>query len=101
VVRGNQPMTTDKDEALSILNRELSACETWSREELVRQLGHAQVKHVIGPSGTRYNVEREIHWDEKENGNLRITISVDDGGLRTFLPVTRSILVSPRGKIVK
>jgi hypothetical protein len=34
-----------------------------------------------GPSGTEYQVEIQAMWDSKRRGDIRVFVSVDDGGL--------------------
>ncbi len=49
-----------------------------------------------GASGTEYQVETPFQWDARPAGAVRIIVSVDDGGLRAFAPLTPSVLAEPR-----
>jgi hypothetical protein len=55
----------------------------------------AEHLEVSGPTGTRYGVEVQFLWDDKEKQTIRILGSIDDGGLRAFFPMTESLLISP------
>ena len=46
-----------------------------------------------------YHVELEGFWDDDEHDDLRVVASIDDGGLRAFLPFTDSFTISPNGAI--
>jgi hypothetical protein len=53
-----------------------------------------------GESGTRYQAEIEVVWDDKRDGNLRVFAAIDDGGWRAFAPLTNSFIVAPDGSFV-
>lgn len=82
-------------EALEILNRELaSVCEE-PHAQLARRIGSGPlVLERDGPSGTAYQLEIECIWDDRPGGNIRVMASIDDGGWRAFVPLTRSCLKS-------
>jgi hypothetical protein len=55
---------------------------------------------VKGTSGTEYQVEAEALWDSEPSGDIRVLVSVDDGGLlSSFLPLADSFLISPDGSL--
>ena len=86
----------DKEEALSLLKDFLDWLESAGYETLSARVGENDALEVTGPSDRKYQIEYDILWDHKPpNGNLRIIGSVDDGGLRAFVPLTDSRLVSP------
>ncbi len=58
---------------------------------------HMEVK---GPSGTEYQIESLAVWDSKPEGDLRIFVSIDDGGLRAIVPMTEGFIVRPDGSFV-
>jgi len=86
----------DKQEALSLLKDFLDQLESAGYEALSARVGENDALEVAGPSGMQYQIEYDILWDHKPpNGDLRIIGSVDDGGLRAFVPLTDSRLVPP------
>jgi hypothetical protein len=53
---------------------------------------------VNGASGAEYQVEIQAMWESKRGGDIRILVSVDDGGLvSSFLPLCGSFVISPDG----
>jgi len=55
---------------------------------------------VTGTSGTHYQIEVEIFWDNKPNGNARVLGLIDDGGIRAFLPLSEDFIMTPDGSFV-
>jgi len=49
---------------------------------------------VRGASGTTYKVEIEFFWEDEPGDTIRLAGSVDDGGIRAFIPITDSVLVA-------
>jgi len=49
---------------------------------------------VRGASGTAYQIEIQFFWDDKPGGTIRVAGSIDDGGIRAFVPLTDSFLVT-------
>jgi hypothetical protein len=47
-----------------------------------------------------YQVETQAFWDESDQKNLRVTLSIDDGGWRSFGPVSDGFIVAPNGTFV-
>ena len=57
-------------------------------------------QEVTGPSGKEYQVETLAVWDRKPEGDLRIFVSIDDGGLRAIVPMTDGFIMHPDGSFV-
>jgi hypothetical protein len=91
----------DRAEAKSILAKELTEFAARPYDKLVAEIKHANVKNVVGDSGANYQIEVDVLWDSKPDGNLRIMASVDDGGWRAFLPLTGSLIMKPNGTLLK
>ena len=92
----------DKKEARSILAEHLTRYRSRSYAELaawVRE-GRVDTPQAVAPSGTRYQIEVQFFWDDKPHGDVRVCASIDDGGIRAFLPLTDSFILSPEGKFV-
>jgi hypothetical protein len=45
-------------------------------------------------SGTTYQVEVKFFWDDKQKRNIRVVGFIDDGGIRAFVPLTQTLLIS-------
>jgi hypothetical protein len=48
----------------------------------------------IGEGDHRFQVEVQYLFDVGQSGAVRILVSVDDGGLTAFFPVTKDTLIS-------
>ncbi len=89
------------EEALALLEAELAPLREESYDQLVRRMsaGSLNVERV-GPSGAKYQLEIQVHWDDRQGGNVRVSGSIDDGGWRAFVPLTRDFIKAPDGSFV-
>ncbi|MEI2731013.1 MAG: hypothetical protein V9G08_03230 [Dermatophilaceae bacterium] len=47
------------------------------------------------------SVSIDAFWDNpKRKDNLRVALSIDDGGRRAFMPLTESFIVAPDGTFI-
>src|SRR5262245_5393473 len=53
-----------------------------------RLLNRSESSGVVGQSGARFQMEVQAFWDSRDGRNLRVVVSIDDGGLRAFAPLT-------------
>ena len=65
-----------------------------------RFLGGPQITELTGTTVKRYQVGTEAVWDSGRHGNLRVVVTVDDGGWRAFVPRTADFIVAPDGSFV-
>ena len=92
----------DKVEARGLLEEFLDDLKTRSREELLGLIANPVCIEKTGKSGTVYQIEYEALWDFEPEGDLRIIVSIDDGGLLSaFKPLTADFLVSSQGKVIE
>ena len=88
------------EEAKGVLRAEFRELRAKGYDHLVAELAGTQVSsEVVGPSGAAYHLELQGFWDDDEHGDLRVVASIDDGGLRAFLPFTDSFTIGPSGTI--
>ena len=88
----------DKNEAGSVLRSQIEEFRRLSYIELKKLIGREPIRReTTGPSGTWYQLEIEVFWDDKENGNIRVVGGIDDGGWRAFVPLTYSFIMTPDG----
>ena len=90
----------DNREAAAVLSRIAGEYRAMSYEALRGFLGNPVTLTEEGASGTEYQVEIEAVWDDRPEHNLRILMSIDDGGLRAFVPMTDDFIVTPDGSFV-
>ena len=91
----------DKNEARSVLVEHLLSYRARSYADLVANIGHAGCVEIRGPTGTAYQVEVDIVWDDKPNGDVRVLAGIDDGTFRAaFSPLTDDFIKAPDGTFV-
>jgi tRNA U54 and U55 pseudouridine synthase Pus10 len=62
---------------------------------------HNNNKEVVGADGETYQLEVDVHWDEKKGQDIRVFVSADDGrGWPSLAPLTRSFIKRPDGTLV-
>lgn len=83
-----------------MLGQALNEYRKLSNEQMRARLGARNVLEIRGKSGTGYQVEIEVIWDNKPNGNIRVLGAIDDGRLRAYSPLTRSFILAPDGSFV-
>jgi len=95
-----EEISVSDEEAKGMLGAEFIKLRASGYPELVERLAEKQVSsEVVGLSGAAYHVEFQGFWDDDEHRELRVIASIDDGGLRSFLPYTDSFTIDPTGKI--
>ena len=88
------------EEAKGVLRAEFLKLQAAGYDELAERLaGKQERSDVVALSGARYHIELEGFWDDEEHRDLRVVASIDDGGLRAFLPFTDAFTISPSGLI--
>lgn len=85
----------DREEALTLLSTKLDEYRRLGYDGLAARVGEEEFPEVVGASGTQYQMEIQIVWDNKPGGDVRVLGSIDDGGWRAFLPLCDSLLVTP------
>jgi hypothetical protein len=92
----------DHPEARRLLLQQLSKYRQMSYAELAALVGETEIGELAGESGTRYQFEIDFVWDspKKPNDIVRVLGSIDDGGIRAFVPLTEGFLMAPDGTLV-
>jgi hypothetical protein len=85
----------DPIEALGVLSVEATKFAGRSHAELSALVEEPVHLQIIGPNGSEFQIEVSAVWDDKPGQTLRLLFSVDDGGVRAFVPLTRGALVPP------
>lgn len=83
-----------------MLAREVAALRELSYEELRALLDVQDTHEVAAESGTWYQVETQVWWDDKPGGDLRVRTAIDDGGWRAYIPMTDDFIKAPDGSFV-
>ena len=90
----------DRREARLLLSKQLFAVRARGYGALARSLPLVETCEVTGPSGTVYQVEIQTFWDGRRDGDIRVTGSIDNGGLRWLVPLTDDFIIRPDGTCV-
>ena len=86
--------------AQRILRERLAKLRSLSYAELVARMESVLTEEVPRDSERSWQLEFEVLWDDEPSGNVRVLGSIDDGGLRTFVPLTESFIKAPSGEFV-
>lgn len=63
--------------------------------------GHTLKRAVVAESGVQVQVEVQAFWDTpRQPGNLRVIIAIDDGGWRSFRPLSTDFIIASDGSFV-
>ena len=65
-----------------------------------RYLDQPETIEVTGDSGTTYQVETVAFWDRPPDRDLRVAVSIDDGGWRAFMPLGVDFIIARDGSFV-
>lgn len=92
----------NRDEARQILSAELRKFRESAYADLIAKLGNQGCWEVVGPSGSAYQIEVDIFWDNPraKSGNIRVIGSVDNGGLSAFKPLSEDFIMTPDGQFI-
>ena len=93
----------NKDVAQRCLLAEAASLKQRTYDELAKFIGDPCSKFVVGDDGKEYQLQVHAFWDQsKRGGNLRVVISVDDGGLRRLvMPLTETLIVARDGEFLR
>jgi hypothetical protein len=86
----------NKSEAQKILSEQLARFGGRSHSELAPlvEAQRGETCEVRGESGTTYHIQIQFFWDDRPGDTIRVMGSIDDGGIRAFVPVTDSLLIT-------
>ena len=90
----------DNREAAALLREHLDGYRRRTYHDLVGLRDRRQVAELRGGSGRTYQIEVEIHWDGPPGGSVRVLGSIDDGGLRSYIPISQDFILAPDGTFV-
>ena len=90
----------NKGEALRVLHAQLQQWRERSYADLCNDVGGSRRFEATGESGTWYQGDVSVFWDDKPDGAIRVIASIDDGGWRAFVPVTADFILAPDGGFV-
>jgi hypothetical protein len=87
-------------EAFRLLQAQLRTWRERSWSPLRDEVSQSHRFEVTAESGTWYQGEVQVFWDDKPDGAIRVMASIDDGGWRAFVPLTDDFILAPDGTFV-
>ena len=90
----------NKVEALIVLQGQLRPWRERPWAQLREEVSQSHRFEVTGESGTWYQGEIQVFWDDKPDGAIRVMASIDDGGWRALVPLTDDFIVAPDGTFI-
>ncbi len=86
--------------ASTLRDEELKRLRTSSYADLLNYIDKPLSKLLNGPDGEKYQIETQAFWDTKKGGNIRVMVSVDDGGWTSIKPSSGDFIISPAGSFI-
>jgi hypothetical protein len=90
----------NKTEALSLLEATLLEYRNRPYEALRAMIDETKTFDSTAPSGVAYQLEIQALWDNRRGGPIRVIGSIDDGGWRSYKPLTADFIMAPDGSFV-
>jgi hypothetical protein len=90
----------NKDVAYVLIDAELRRLLELPYAELINLIETPETKLVVGEDGKSYQLEIAAIWDIARGEDVRVIVSVDDGGWRAFKPLTQDFVMRPDGSFV-
>ncbi len=90
----------DKAEAKEILAQQIRRLRALGYSELCKLIEEPEQTEMTSESRAWYQLEIQAWWDDKPDHNLRVLVSIDDGGWRAMVPLTEDFIIAPDGSFV-
>jgi len=90
----------DTKEAKELLKSQVDHLRAMSYHDLLGLMDKETVTEVDGSPGRRYTIETSVFWDGAKDRDLRVMVSIDDGGWRAYAPLTDDFIMAPDGSFV-
>jgi hypothetical protein len=90
----------NEEVAYVLIDAELRRLLELPYSELIKLVGAGESKQVVGEDGNSYQLEIEAIWDIARAEDVRVIVSVDDGGWRALKPLTQGFVMRPDGSFV-
>lgn len=97
---GKHMSSSNAAAAQRVLDDWLARLRAVPYRELASRVDSVTTDEVARDSERSWQLEVEVLWDDEPDGNVRVIVAIDDGGLRAFVPMTESFIKSPSGEFV-
>jgi hypothetical protein len=98
--RGDRLEPMNIGEARRVLNDRLAKLRALSYRDLAAKVDSVFTEEIVRDSERSWQLEIQVIWDDEPSGNIRLIASIDDGGLRAFVPLTDGFVKDPSGGFV-
>ena len=86
--------------ASSVIDVWIEELRAYSYRELVALIGKVQTRKVKAADGRLYQLEAQVFWDSRKDGDVRVMVAGDDGGLSAYKPLVHDFIMAPDGSYV-
>ena len=86
--------------AQKVLDKWVAKLRKEPYRELASRVGSVTTDDIARDGERSWQLEIQVLWDDEPNGNVRVMVSIDDGGLRAFIPMTNDFIKSPSGEFI-
>src|SRR5258707_12734533 len=90
----------DKMEAQELLTAQVNQLRAMSYHDLLGLMGRETVTEVDGSPGRRYTIETSVFWDGAKDRDLRVIVSIDEGGWPAYAPMFDDFIMAPHGSVL-
>lgn len=91
----------NKTEATQVLEDHLRSFRSKNYTELVGMIDKEPVcLEFTAARGCWYQMEIQVFWDDKADGDVRVIGAIDDGGWRAFFPLSLDFIKRPDNTFV-
>jgi len=90
----------DTAAAQKVLDKWVTRLRSEPYRELASRVGSVTTDEVVRDAERSWQLEVQVSWDDEMDGNVHVMVSIDDGGLRAFVPMTNDFIKSPSGEFI-
>ena len=82
------------------MHQRLAAYRELPYGELAARVDRVETLNIRRGAERPWQLEFQFHWDSDPGGAVRVTGSIDDGGIRAYFPVSDSFIKSRSGELI-
>ncbi len=83
-----------------MLAGQLEAYRAKGYPALKAMIGDVEAYEVPNPDGDTFQIEIDVVWDGKPDGDICVLGAIDDGGWSAFSPLSDDFIMTPDGTVV-
>ncbi len=87
----------DTDKAKAFLAQQLEKYRAKPYAALKELVGKVDAWDAESPDGLIWQIEIQVFWDDKPDGDIRVIGAIDDRGRRAYAPLTDDFIMTPDG----